>query len=177
MMTKEEAIKKLEESGTYFREMTNFHDDKDVALVAVKKRGISLRYCSNRLKNDVDIVSEAIKQDIEALNFVSEEFMKDPRIIEIAKQNGLESFIQKIKYEEDRKLQKQREEEYKELEEKRVKMNLFNTKVTQFMDEVSEISKNFNLSQDEVLNIMKILELRELNENIKNVADKIDNME
>lgn len=36
-MTKEEAIQKLEVSGSYYREMIEFHDDKDVALVAVKK--------------------------------------------------------------------------------------------------------------------------------------------
>ena len=175
-MTKEEAIQKLEESGSYYREMIEFHDDKDIALVAVKKRGISLRYCSDRLKNDFDVVSEAINQDIEAINFVSKDLKNDSRIHEIGEKKSMEDLNKRIKEKEWKDKIKREKEIAEEKRQLEIKMDLLNRKVTQFMDEVSEISKNFNFSKDEVLNVMKILELRELNENIKNVANKIDDM-
>ncbi len=159
MMTKEEAIKKLEESGSYYREMIELHDDKDIALVAVKKRGISLRYCSYRLRNDFDVVSEAIKQNFEALNFVPLEFMEDPRI-KLTHKESIEKF--KILLErEERKKQWQREAEIEE--EKRqlaIKIDVLNSKVTKIMNKASRIIKQFNLSQTDALIIFQILELK-----------------
>lgn len=176
-MTKEEAIQKLEVSGSYYREMIEFHDDKDVALVAVKKRGISLRYCSDRLKNDFDVVSEAINQDIEAINFVSKELKNDSRIHEIGEKKSMEDLNKRIKEKEWKDKIKREKEIAEEKRQLEIKMDLLNRKVTEMMDEVSEISKQFNLSQSDVLNVMKILELRELNKNIQDVSNNINNLE
>lgn len=52
-------------------------NDKDVVLEAVKQDGRALRFASENLRNDKDVVLEAIKQDEWALQFASEELRND----------------------------------------------------------------------------------------------------
>jgi hypothetical protein len=53
-------------------------NDKDVVLEAVKQNDYALYYASEQLKNDKDIVLEAVKQDGDAIRYASDELQNDP---------------------------------------------------------------------------------------------------
>ena len=55
-------------------------DDYDVVLEAVKNKGLILKYASKRLREDKTIVIEAIKQDKRAFDFIVPELRDDPDI-------------------------------------------------------------------------------------------------
>lgn len=53
-------------------------------MVVVRKNGMCLRYTSKDLRNDRDIVTEAIKQNYNALQYASRYIKHDSCFIEIA---------------------------------------------------------------------------------------------
>lgn len=57
-------------------------DDKELALIAVKLKGITLKYVSDRLRNDKEVVIESLNQDKDAFKYISEELKYDDAIIE-----------------------------------------------------------------------------------------------
>ena len=53
-------------------------DDKDVVLQAVKNKGIILKYASHRLRNDKEVILAAITQDKRAKEYIaSDELLND----------------------------------------------------------------------------------------------------
>ena len=64
-------------------------DDREIVLEAVKQNGNALRYVSAALKDDREIVLEAVKQNGEAL-YCASAALKDDRefMLEAVKQNG-----------------------------------------------------------------------------------------
>jgi len=63
-------------------------NDKDIVLEAIKNNGYSLEYASDRLKNDREIVLEAIKTDFWALKYASDTLKNDKEIVLEAIKNG-----------------------------------------------------------------------------------------
>ena len=56
-------------------------DDKDVVLQAVTNKGLILKYASRRLRNDKEVVIAAIKQDKRAKEYIdSEELKQDEEV-------------------------------------------------------------------------------------------------
>lgn len=55
-------------------------NDKDIVLEAVKQDGTVLQFASEKLCNDKDVVWEAVKQDASTLRFASEELRIDKDI-------------------------------------------------------------------------------------------------
>ena len=51
-------------------------NDKNIVMEAVKQYGGALYFASDELKNDKSIVMEAVKQDGSALDFASDELKK-----------------------------------------------------------------------------------------------------
>lgn len=62
-------------------------NDKDIVLNAVKQNGSSLKLASERLQNDKDIVMTAVQQNRYALMYASKELQED---YDIQKAAGLE---------------------------------------------------------------------------------------
>ncbi|MCK8817623.1 DUF4116 domain-containing protein [Natroniella sulfidigena] len=58
--------------------------EKEAVLEAVKQNGDALRYVSKELRGDKEVVLEAVKQDSDVLRYASEELQNDEQILEIA---------------------------------------------------------------------------------------------
>ena len=58
-------------------------DDKEVVLEAVKNKGIIIKYASYRLKNDLDIATAAIMQNKKSYEFLGEDLKQNESILEI----------------------------------------------------------------------------------------------
>ena len=61
--------------------------DKEVVLEAVKKWGEALEYASEEFKNDKEVVLEAVKNDGYALKYASEELKNDKEVVLAAIRN------------------------------------------------------------------------------------------
>src|SRR5574344_1384221 len=77
-MTKEEALEKISEYSNAFKNMFLYHNDKEVALAAVKRNGLVLDCCSKEIKYESDnlkdnkkIVDAALKNKSDAINYLS----------------------------------------------------------------------------------------------------------
>jgi len=70
----------------------NIHNDKEVALAAVKLIGLALMDASDELKNTKEVVIAAVQQNWRAHKFASEDLQKDPDIkkfvIDAVSKNG-----------------------------------------------------------------------------------------
>ena len=55
-------------------------DDEDVVLEAVKNKGLIVKYASKRLRSQKNIAIEAIKQDKRAYDFIVPELREDEEI-------------------------------------------------------------------------------------------------
>ena len=69
-------------------------DDKEIVLEAVRPNGYALRYASERLKDDEEIVLEAVRQDGYALAFAWDTFGHASKRIREEYKN-LEHFLDK----------------------------------------------------------------------------------
>ncbi len=83
-MTKQEAIQKLSQDGWCFQTMTEFHDDRDVMLVAVSVNGYNLSYASKKLRDNRNIVLTAVNNQPMALSYASTRLKKDKGLQKIA---------------------------------------------------------------------------------------------
>jgi hypothetical protein len=62
---KEEIIQRLNKSSKHFKHLKDeFKDDKDIAILAVKKDAYNMEFVSNRLCDDMDIILEGCKKNI-----------------------------------------------------------------------------------------------------------------
>lgn len=69
--------------GLYYASQT-LRNDKQVVLEAVKNKGIILKYASARLRKDKDVVIEAIKQNKKAKEYIlSDELKNDEDILKL----------------------------------------------------------------------------------------------
>lgn len=73
-----EELKKLmkkacEDPQLYSINYPQLFDDFKCVIYMIKKNGMSLKYVSERLKNDVKIVSVAIRQNPDEIQFASDE--------------------------------------------------------------------------------------------------------
>lgn len=83
MYSKEYVLEKIKRNGLELKNFIKFQDDKDVVFEAVKNNGWALEYASDRLKNDEDIVLEALlkNNNKNLMRFVSPELKKDKDFI------------------------------------------------------------------------------------------------
>jgi hypothetical protein len=58
-------------NGATIAQYKEYADDKDVVLESVNRDGLSLFYVSDRLKDDIDVVSLALKDNAEAVLYAS----------------------------------------------------------------------------------------------------------
>ena len=58
-------------------------NDREIVLEAVTSKGQVLKYASHELKNDREIVFAAVKSEAEALQYASEELRQDSDLREI----------------------------------------------------------------------------------------------
>jgi serine/threonine protein kinase len=78
-------------------------DDKDVVLEAVKQDGLFLVFASDKLKDDKDVVLEAVKQDGDSLVFASDKLKDDKDVVlEAVKQDGFSLNYASIKLKDDK---------------------------------------------------------------------------
>lgn len=88
--TAEEAIKGLRDGKRFENEdFFLFRDDVDVAMVAVKKNGMFLKDCSDKIKDNPKVVKAAVQQIGWALEHASPARKDDPNIVlEAVKNSG-----------------------------------------------------------------------------------------
>ena len=89
-MEKKEALKIVQESGIELENLPKeLKKDKQIVLEAVKNRVDALQYAHNIFKKDKELVLEVIKQNGHALYYVDDSFKKDKEIVLIAvKEDG-----------------------------------------------------------------------------------------
>ncbi len=88
---KQSVLEHVKKGGTLIFASEELKNDKDVVLEAVKNDGEALRFASKELQNDKDVVLEAVKQNWRALYSASEELFngsdENNKIIDIALEN------------------------------------------------------------------------------------------
>lgn len=72
----EDAIKSIQSGQKTLIDFPNFNNDPVVVLVAVNINGMNLRHASTELKENFDVCISAINQNINALEFAGNEFIK-----------------------------------------------------------------------------------------------------
>lgn len=70
MKNKDFIIEQIK-NGATIAQYKEYADDKDVVLESVNRDGLSLFYVSDRLKDDIDVVSLALKDNAEAVLYAS----------------------------------------------------------------------------------------------------------
>ncbi len=76
------STSKIGYSGNILRYTSSIiRDNKDIVLDAVSKDGCDLQHASDRLKNDKDIVLSAIKQSHKAVKYISEHLKNDKDVM------------------------------------------------------------------------------------------------
>jgi len=65
-----------------------FWNDKDIVLAAVQQNGLSLKYASDKLGEDLQVVMAAVQQHAEALQYASEKFKRDWGVVKEALDRG-----------------------------------------------------------------------------------------
>lgn len=91
-MSKEEVIENIG-SGQLIFIPEAYENDKDVALVMVKSKGLYLRSVSKNFRDDKEIVLEAVNESGYALKYASDTLKNDPEIIRVALQNNGEALM------------------------------------------------------------------------------------
>jgi hypothetical protein len=56
-------------------------DNKEIILKAVQNNGCFLAYASERLRNDLDVVSHALHKNIESICFIGQSFLENPSLL------------------------------------------------------------------------------------------------
>ena len=97
-MTKEEALEKISEYSNAFKNMFSYHNDKEVALAAVKRNGLVLDCCSKELKDDFDIVLAAVSNNGVSIKYASDNLKDNKKIVDglkkgIADNTGIKNYI------------------------------------------------------------------------------------
>lgn len=78
---KMDALREIKQKSSLVNFSEELRNDKEVVLEAVKQRGSNLFYASDDLKNDHEVVTEAVKQNPNALYYASQELRNDRQIV------------------------------------------------------------------------------------------------
>jgi len=68
---------------------SDYTDDKEVVMAAVRNRGYALQFASPRLKEDKEVVLAALRNAGSAIQFASPTLQKDPDVIKASFKNNM----------------------------------------------------------------------------------------
>ena len=83
-MSRSDIIEFIRDNNGYelgFRFPTELKDDREIVFEAVRQNGNSLQYASMSLRNDKEIVMEAIRECTQAFRFASEGLRSDLEVV------------------------------------------------------------------------------------------------
>ncbi len=75
------AMRAMKQGSNVFGHAESLHNNRDLALEAVKFDGTDLGFTSKELRDDIELVREAVKQNILATNCIFEEMKNDREIM------------------------------------------------------------------------------------------------
>lgn len=107
-MTKEEALEKISEYSNAFKNMFSYHNDKEVALAAVKRNGLVLYCCSKELKDDFDIVLAAVSNNGVSIQYASDNLKDNKKIVDAALKNKSDAINYLSNHMKTQKLEEER---------------------------------------------------------------------
>lgn len=88
-MTKEDALNKSKIDRDFLKKEMEWKNDKDVVMAAIQCNGQSLQYVSDELRNDKEVVLQAIfHPNPNILKYVSNELKDDKEVVMIGVKNG-----------------------------------------------------------------------------------------
>ena len=154
-MTKEEALEKISEYSNAFKNMFSYHNDKEVALAAVKRNGLVLDCCSKELKDDFDIVLAAVSNNGVSIKYASDNLKDNKKIVDAALKNKSDAINYLSNHMKTQKLEEER-------------LRLENEQKLEIINDSKEFIEKYNMTQTDALMVMQILELKTQLSHIEN---------
>ena len=162
-MTKEEALEKISEYSNAFKNMFSYHNDKEVALAAVKRNGLVLDCCSKELKDDFDIVLAAVSNNGVSIKYASDNLRDNKKIVDAALKNKSDAINYLSNHMKTQKLEEER-------------LRLENEQKLEIINDSKEFIEKYNMTQTDALMVMQILELKIQNKKLGDLGGYIDNI-
>ena len=162
-MTKEEALEKISEYSNAFKNMFSYHNDKEVALAAVKRNGLVLYCCSKELKDDFDIVLAAVSNNGVSIQYASDNLKDNKKIVDAALKNKSDAINYLSNHMKTQKLEEER-------------LRLENEQKLEIINDSKEFIEKYNMTQTDALMMMQILELKIQNKKLGDLGGYIDNI-
>lgn len=162
-MTKEEALEKISEYSNAFKNMFSYHNDKEVALAAVKRNGLVLDCCSKELKDDFDIVLAAVSNNGVSIQYASDNLKDNKKIVDAALKNKSDAINYLSNHMKTQKLEEER-------------LRLENEQKLEIINDSKEFIEKYNMTQTDALMVMQILELKIQNKKLGDLGGYIDNI-
>ncbi|WP_323665273.1 DUF4116 domain-containing protein [Aliarcobacter butzleri] len=162
-MTKEEALEKISEYSNAFKNMFSYHNDKEVALAAVKRNGLVLDCCSKELKDDFDIVLAAVSNNGVSIKYASDNLKDNKKIVDAALKNKNDAINYLSNHMKTQKLEEER-------------LRLENEQKLEIINDSKEFIEKYNMTQTDALMVMQILELKIQNKKLGDLGGYIDNI-
>ncbi len=166
-MTKEEVLEKISEYSNAFKNMFSYHNDKEVALAAVKRNGLVLDCCSKELKDDFDIVLAAVSNNGVSIKYASDNLRDNKKIVDAALKNKRDAINDLSSHMKTQIL----EEERLRLENEQ-KVEIFQN----LINDSKKIIEKYNMTQTDALMMMQILELKIQNKKLGDLGCYIENI-
>ena len=164
-MTKEEAIEKLKISKSYFKEMPEFHRDREIIKFALEGNGgYNIKYLDDDLKHDKELVMIALESDPMFVKFVPEELKNDPSI---------KMFEEKLKRRERAQQLKKIEEEKQHILDR---LNRLKDVVGEEVSKAKFISEQFDISLTDALLALQTLEIKNMNTKLEDLSENLEVM-
>ncbi|MCT7521180.1 DUF4116 domain-containing protein [Aliarcobacter cryaerophilus] len=162
-MTKEEALEKISEYSNAFKNMFSYHNDKEVALAAVKRNGLVLDCCSKELKDDFDIVLAAVSNNGVSIKYASDNLKDNKKIVDAALKNKSDAINYLSNHMKTQKLEEER-------------LRLENEQKLEIINDSKKFIEKYNMTQTDALMVMQILELKIQNKKLGDLGGYIDNI-
>ncbi|MFW2525419.1 DUF4116 domain-containing protein [Aliarcobacter butzleri] len=162
-MTKEEALEKISEYSNAFKNMFSYHNDKEVALAAVKRNGLVLDCCSKELKDDFDIVLAAVSNNGVSIKYASDNLKDNKKIVDAALKNKSDAINYLSNHMKTQKLEEER-------------LRLENEQKLEIINDSKEFIEKYNMTQTDALMVMQIFELKIQNKKLGDLGGYIDNI-
>ena len=162
-MTKEEALEKISEYSNAFKNMFSYHNDKEVALAAVKRNGLVLYCCSKELKDDFDIVLAAVSNNGVSIQYASDNLKDNKKIVDAALKNKSDAINYLSNHMKTQKLEEER-------------LRLENEQKLEIINDSKEFIEKYNMTQTDALMVMQILELKIQNKKLGDLGGYIGNI-
>ena len=162
-MTKEEALEKISEYSNAFKNMFSYHNDKEVALAAVKRNGLVLYCCSKELKDDFDIVLAAVSNNGVSIKYASDNLKDNKKIVDAALKNKSDAINYLSNHMKTQKLEEER-------------LRLENEQKLEIINDSKEFIEKYNMTQTDALMVMQILELKIQNKKLGDLGCYIENI-